>query len=61
MKRVISGLTSEGTEKEKQTGKQRTPWHCYHQPLIGTRRDEEGLHAAGPRNYQACHTVPCTV
>ena len=40
-RQLISWLTSEGAEEEKQTGKQRSPWHCYHQPLIGTRPDED--------------------
>ena len=37
----LSWLTSESVEEEKQTGKQRTPWHCYHQPLISTRSVED--------------------
>ena len=40
-RQLISWLTSEGAEEEKQTGKQRSPWHCYHQPLTVTRSVED--------------------
>ena len=40
-------LTSESVEEEKQTGKQRSPWHCYHQPLIGTRPVDDSSTVTG--------------
>ena len=47
MKRMISGLTSEGAEEEKQTGMEQRPWHCYHQPLIGTRSAKDSSTVTG--------------
>ena len=46
-RQVISGLTSEGAEEKKQTGMQQSPWHCYHQPLIGTRSAEDSSTVTG--------------
>ena len=46
-RQVINGLTSEGAEEEKQTGMEQRPWHCYHQPLIGTRSAKDSSTVTG--------------